>query len=426
MQYLKKKFKKKIILIYGYGKSGSASYNYLKKNNKIYIFDDFKIIKNLPFIKFKKINTVNYDYILLSPGININSCKLKNFLKKNRKKIITDLDIFYNFYPKNLKITITGTNGKSTTSLLLYKILLSHKKKVKLIGNIGKPMLSINKVSENTIFVIEASSYQIEYSQYFKTDYAIILNIAPDHLDRHGNIQSYAKAKFKLINNQDKNTFSYIDNDNKYLKKEVLKKKYKSKFKIEKYLDFKKIKNKIHNPYFHNLNNIQNLSFIFEIGKQLKLSNKIILKSVNSFKGLDYRQQIIKKNKNFTIINDSKSTSFSSSINLLKSYKNIIWILGGLSKKNDKFKLPSKYFGNIKCYIYGKDKNFFANILKGKINFQKFNTLNQVISKINLDIKIQEKVNIIFSPSAASFDQFLNFEERGKYFNYLVQKKLFK
>ena len=426
MKHLKKKFKKKIILIYGYGKSGSASYNYLKKNNKIYIFDDFKIIKNLPFVKFKNISKVSYDYILLSPGINISKCKLKNFLKKYRKKIITDLDIFYNFYKKNLKITITGTNGKSTTSLLLYKILLEHKKKVKLIGNIGKPMLSINKVSENTIFVIEASSYQIEYSQYFKTDYAIILNIASDHLERHGNIQSYAKAKFKLINNQEKNTFSYIDNDNKYLKREVSKKKYKSKLKKVKYLDLKKIKKKIHNPYFHNLNNIQNLSFIFEIGKQLKLSNKIILKSVNSFKGLDYRQQIIKKNKNFTIINDSKSTSFSSSLNLLKSYKNIIWILGGLSKKNDEFKLPSKYFRNIKCYIYGKDKNIFANILKGKINFQKFNTLNQVISKINLDIKIQEKVNIIFSPSAASFDQFLNFEERGKYFNYLVQKKLFK
>ena len=196
MQKLKKKIKKKIILIYGYGKSGSASYHYLKKNNKIYIFDDFKIIKNLPFIKLKKINKINFDYILLSPGIDIRRCKLKNFLKKNRKKIITDLDIFYNFYPKNLKITITGTNGKSTTSLLLYKILLAHKKKVKLIGNIGKPMLSIKKVSENTIFVIEASSYQIEYSQYFKTDYAIILNIASDHLERHGNIQSYAKAKY--------------------------------------------------------------------------------------------------------------------------------------------------------------------------------------------------------------------------------------
>ncbi len=426
MQQLKNKFKKKIILIYGYGKSGSASFNYLKKNNKIYIFDDFKIIKNLPFIKLKKINKISFDYILLSPGINIRKCKLKKFLKNYKKKIITDLDIFYNFYPKNKKITITGTNGKSTTSLLLYKILLAHKKKVKLVGNIGKPMLSVTKVTKNTIFVIEASSYQIAYSQYFKTDYAIILNISPDHLERHGNIQSYANAKFKLINNQEKNTFSFVDNDNKYLEKEISKKKYKSKLKVVKNLNFLKIKNKITNPYFHNLNNIQNLSFIFEIGKQLKLSDKIIFKSVNSFKGLNYRQQIIKKNKNFTIINDSKSTSFSSSLNLLKSYKNIIWILGGLSKKNDKFKLPSKYFKNIKCYIYGKDKNFFANILKGKISLQKFNTLNQIISKIKLDLKIKKNLNIIFSPSAASFDQFSNFEDRGKYFNYLVKKKLFR
>ena len=127
-----------------------------------------------------------------------------------------------------------------------------------------------------------------------------------------------------------------------------------------------------------------------------------------------------------TIINDSKSTSFSSSINLLKSYKNIFWIIGGLSKKNDKFELPKKYFKNINCYIYGKDKKFFINNLKGKIKFQIFNTLNQVITKLKKDIKKLKKVNIIFSPSAASFDQFLNFEERGKFFNYLIKNKLLK
>ena len=219
MHELKNKFKNKKILIYGYGKSGRASFNYLKKNNEVFIYDDFKKLKKLPFLTLGNIKNLSLDYILLSPGINIRKCKLKNFLKIHGKKIVTDLDIFFSAYPKNLKITITGTNGKSTTALLLFKILLMHKKKAKLIGNIGKPMLSTNKDSASTIFVIEASSYQLEYSQYFKTDYAIILNISPDHLERHGNIKNYTRAKFKLITNQDKNSYSYIDRNNKYLEK---------------------------------------------------------------------------------------------------------------------------------------------------------------------------------------------------------------
>ena len=95
------------------------------------------------------------------------------------------MDIFYSHYSNNKIITITGTNGKSTTSKLLHIILKNHKKDARLCGNIGKPILLEKNISTKTIFVIEASSYQIEYSKIFKTDYAMILNISPDHLERH-------------------------------------------------------------------------------------------------------------------------------------------------------------------------------------------------------------------------------------------------
>ena len=196
--------KNKNFLIYGYGKSGHASFNYLKKNNKVSIYDDNKINRK-SFISLKKIKLTKFDHIVLSPGIDINKCKLKEYLKKNIKKIITDLDIFYLNNTKNLKITITGTNGKSTTAKLLFKILKDQNKDVKLIGNIGIPVLFKNRIRPSTIFVIEASSYQIDYTQYFKTDYAFILNIRPDHLERPKSIQQYAHAKFKLILNQNKN-----------------------------------------------------------------------------------------------------------------------------------------------------------------------------------------------------------------------------
>ena len=413
--------KNKKFLIYGYGKSGRASYNYLKKKNKISIYDDNKKLKKF-FISFKKIKLTEFDYIVLSPGIDISKCRLKNYLKKNKKKIITDLDIFYLNNQNNLKITITGTNGKSTTAKLLFKILKDQNKDVKLVGNIGIPVLSKNKIKPSTIFVIEASSYQIDYSQYFKTDYAFILNISPDHLERHKSIQKYTHAKFKLILNQNKNFYAFVEN-NKYLNRQI--KKYKTRSKIIKInKNDNKIKKLIFNSYFDNINNLKNLSFILRFAKVYKLNKSKLLKTVNLFKGLDFRQQVIYKNKFVTIVNDSKSTSFSSSVNLLKSYKNIFWILGGLAKKGDKLELPSKYYKNIKGYIFGKDKNFFKKKLNNKITSRSYSNLENILKKIAKEIKLNKNIHshILFSPSAASFDKFKNFEDRGHYFNYLIKK----
>tara|TARA_B100001173_G_scaffold96109_1_gene83168 strand:+ start:16 stop:1308 length:1293 start_codon:yes stop_codon:yes gene_type:complete len=418
---LKDNLKNKKFLIYGYGISGSSVHSYLKKNNEILIYDDNKK-PNKFYTSLKKIKITEFDYIVLSPGIDINQCKLKNYLKRNRSKIITDLDIFYLNNQKNLKITITGTNGKSTTAKLLFEILRDQKKDVILAGNIGIPILSKRKIKPSSIFVIEASSYQLEYSKYFKTDYALILNISPDHLERHKSIQKYTQAKFKLILNKSKNYYAFIEN-NKYLNQEI--KKYENISKIIKInKNNTRIKKLISNSYFDNINNLNNLSFIFEFAKIYKLNKSKLIKTVNSFKGLAFRQQVIYKSKLVTIINDSKSTSFSSSINLLKSYKNIYWILGGQAKKGDIFNLPSKYFKNIKCYIFGKDLNFFKKKLNNKKLSISFGRLENILNKIAKQIKLKKYNHsyILFSPSAASFDKFKNFEERGRYFNFLIKK----
>ncbi len=125
MSLSKKIFQKKKILIYGLGKTGISSYNYLKNNNKIILYDDNKKVfrnsklQNL-YLREKKIKQINFDYIVISPGIDVNNCNLKNYLKINSRKIITDLDIFYTDHSKNKIVAITGTNGKSTTAKLLY------------------------------------------------------------------------------------------------------------------------------------------------------------------------------------------------------------------------------------------------------------------------------------------------------------------
>ena len=428
MLELANQFNNQNILIYGFGKSGRACFKYLRKNNKIEIYDDKKssISKNLKknSINKTKLTSVNFDRIVVSPGIDINKCTLKKYLSKNKSKIISELDIFYLNNIKNKKITITGTNGKSTTSKLLHDVLKKHGKDVRLVGNIGNPLLSEKNIKPLTIFVIEASSYQIEYSKYFKTDFAIILNISPNHLERHRTFKNYIKSKFGLIKSQKKNSFAFIEKNNNFLKEELKKNKINSKIIKVNLKISNKIKKKIKNPYFENKNNLNNLKFVLEISKKLKLKNQKVFKVVNSFKQLNFRQQILYKNKKLLIINDSKSTNFSSSINLLESYKNIYWLVGGRFKKGDNFVLNKKYYKNIYAYIFGKRKKFFVKNLINKIKYKTFDNIKRALVEIIIDAKKNNlsPVNIIFSPSAASFDQFSNFEERGKNFNYLVRK----
>ena len=428
MLELANQFNNQNILIYGFGKSGRACFKYLRKNNKIEIYDDKKssIPKNLKknSINKTKLTSVNFDRIVVSPGIDINKCTLKKYLSKNKSKIISELDIFYLNNIKNKKITITGTNGKSTTSKLLHDVLKKHGKDVRLVGNIGNPLLLEKNIKPKTIFVIEASSYQIEYSKYFKTDLAIILNISPNHLERHRTFKNYIKSKFGLIKSQKKNSFAFIEKNNNFLKEELKKNKINSKIIKVNLKISNKIKKKIKNSYFENKNNINNLKFVLEISKKLKLKNQKVFKVVNSFKELNFRQQILYKNKKLLIINDSKSTNFSSSINLLESYKNIYWLVGGRFKKGDNFVLNKKYYKNINAYIFGKRKKFFVKNLINKIKYKTFDNIKNALVEIIIDAKKKNlsTLNIIFSPSAASFDKFSNFEERGRNFNYLVRK----
>ena len=427
MLNLEKTFLKKRILIYGLGKSGLSTYSYLKKNNIISLYDDRIITKkNIKdtHTTYKEIIKKEFDCIIISPGIDINNCKLSRFLKKNHKKIYTDLDIFYSRYAFNQKITITGTNGKSTTAKLLYDILKDQKKDVRLVGNIGNPVLLEKKIKKDTLFVIEASSYQLEYSKLFKTNISLILNISPDHLERHKTINKYVSAKFKLIKNQSKNDIAILNIKNFYIKRELKQKKFApSILKIEKYISDKFIK-KIDNHYFDTEGNKENLTFVLKVSKILKLKNNLLLKSLKNFKGLSFRQEIIHNSKFLKIINDSKATSFSSSEKLLKSLKNIYWIIGGLPKKGDKFLLKKDDCKKIKLYVFGKNKKFFINQLKNKMEFKSFLNLKGLIAKVFFDIKNENdfiKKTILFSPASASFDSFKNFEERGKYFNKLIK-----
>ncbi len=418
-------FLKKKILIYGLGKSGISSFRFLRNKADIYLFDDLKNSHPKQISKLKLLK-IKFDVIIISPGINIFNCKLSKFLKLNKKKIYTDLDVFFTFY-KNKCITITGTNGKSTTAKILYEVLKDQKKDVRLIGNIGNPPLNEKKISKNTIFVIEASSYQLDYSQLFSSKYSIILNIKPDHLERHKTLQNYVDAKFKLLDSQSKSCLAFVKSDDVLISRKLKTKKFNCKiFKVntkKNYNDFLKIKNK----YFLTESNRENLSFIIELAKKLKLKKYLLQKTIKNFKGLKYRQQIIIQKKNLTIINDSKSTSFSSSVGILKKDSKILWLLGGIYKRGDKLELKKKDLSNVTAFIYGENKNFFNKQLRSKVEFKNYKNLQDAVKNVFSIIKKKRSVKytILFSPCAASFDRFKNFEERGLYFNRLVKRFMY-
>ena len=430
-----KKYHNKKIAIYGMGITGYSAAKVLKKlNAKIYCWDDNPIVRKK--IKKAKYNLNKFwskkeskiDKILISPGIDINKCNIKNYLKKNKKKIITDLDIFFELNKNSLIVSITGTNGKSTTCKIIEKILKTAKRNVKTVGNIGNPILFSIKSKKKYIFIIEASSYQLQYSKIFRPHHAAILNISPDHLERHKNIKNYIKVKSKIFFGQIKSDYSYINPKNKYsqfIKKIYKKKKLKSKLIEVREFNLQSLLKKIKNNYFLSKGNIENLAFAYNITKNLKISKKNIIKGVNDFKGLPHRQEIVFSNKKFICINDSKATSFDASLQSLENYKKIYWIVGGLPKLKDKFNIKNVSERIVKAYIIGKKTYFFKNKLK-KIPFKISNSIEIALKNIFEDLKKNKNENftILLSPAAASYDQFKNFEERGNYFKTLIAKKI--
>ena len=411
-------FQNKSFAIYGLGLTGKSVVKFLKKNKvkKIFTWDDYKTKTNFKLKKKFKKNLNIVDFIVVSPGINIQKSKFKNLLLKNNKRIITDLDLFFLRNEVKKSIIITGTNGKSTTCFLISHILKKNKIKNKLVGNIGKPILSI-KFIKNETYIIEASSFQLEYSKFLKPYCAAILNISKDHLDWHGTKKKYINSKIKIFNNQTKNDNAFLNNSN--LKKIYKKKNFSAKLKFIKNnpINFKNIKNK----YLQLDANKDNVKFAYYILKLFKINKYFFLKSLESFKGLSHRHEIFLKTRNFTFINDSKATSFDSTKHALKSNNNIIWIVGGQPKKNDKIYIDQFKNKIIKAYIIGNYADFFVKQIVNKIDYEITKNLNQSIIQIFNSFPKRKKLTVLFSPASASYDQFKNFVERGEKFKNLVK-----
>ena len=274
--------KERSFLVYGLGSSGVSVVNFFTKNKikNFKVWDDNK--KNL----FKKKRPKNLsqtldqvDYIVLSPGINlIKNKKLIRF----RNKIITDIDLFYLTNKKSKTIVVTGTNGKSTTCKLIAHLLRKNKFKFSLGGNIGKPILNIQK-SKNRYVIIEASSFQLSHSKFICPSYAFFLNLTNDHLDWHGNMKNYLNSKLRIFHLQTKDNFAII---NKKFRKIFINKKFLSKLIVPQNKDYLKIKSKINNRYLSSDINNENMSFVYTFAKLFDFSTKNV--TVSSIEDFDW------------------------------------------------------------------------------------------------------------------------------------------
>ena len=416
----KKNLKNISFLIYGLGLTGKSVVNFFFKNNvrNFKVWDDH----NKDLYKNKRTSNLaktlqNVDYIILSPGVSLTKSKNKNNLIKFKKKIITDLDLFFLVKKFSQSIVVTGTNGKSTTCKILSHILKKNKFQPVLGGNIGSPVLSL-KIKKKSTIIIEASSFQLSYSKFIFPNYAILLNITNDHLDWHDNMKDYINSKFKIFENQNKNQFALVNKNYKDLFK---KKRLSGKLIVPNLKRYIKLKPNFKNNYLKLNMNDENMSFVYELSKLLKISKKSFFNSLNTFVGLPHRYEIFMKRKNCTFINDSKATSFQSTKFALKNSKNIFWILGGIPKKNDKIILNGLKKNILRSYIIGKNTNFFKKQIKGQIKFYETGTIKKSILRILKDIRNLKKQNttVLLSPSSASYDQYLNFEKRGEEFKKL-------
>ncbi len=445
--------------IFGLGISGISTYKFLKKScKKVICFDDAEHNRQNFKDKFDQLDLVeiahddwkNLDKIVISPGVPHEHPVFK-IAAENDTQISSDIEIFMQINAEAEFILITGTNGKSTTSSLIYHILNCNELNYELGGNIGVPVFDLNMGAKG--YVLELSSFQIDLLGKINAKISILLNISPDHLDRHKTFEEYVRVKKKILSH---NNYKIIGLDNPTTC-EIYKKNVHDKDKnigfsthtsgqnIVTY-DAKSalIKGNIKDDFFeaqlnqpkslHGMHNAENILAAYAACRLLQVEHKDILSSISSFKALPYRNQFEKKINNINFYNDSKATNTAAAILTASSFDNLYWLIGGAFKEND-FNIPEDQIDRIKfiCF-YGQDGGKVKDMIKENLKdnmpeYGIFNDLaesvNEAFSRANQAMeksKTKEEYTILLAPACTSYDQYNNYLERGKDFTNIVAK----
>lgn len=445
----------KYIVVLGAGESGTGAALLAQKMGYAVFVSDFGPIADqykkeleqavIPFEENQHTEDLilNANEVIKSPGIPDKAPIIKRLIEKNIP-IISEIE-FASRYTKAKLISITGSNGKTTTTMLTYHILRNAGLNVGLAGNIGKSFAKQVAFEDFDYYVLEISSFMLDNMYSFKADIAVLLNITPDHLDRYDyKMENYSDSKFRIIQNQQVDDVFIYCADDEEVKKGLSKRKINSKtypFSIEKtleqgaFLQGEQIIINLHhtNQEFLTMSlkdlalqgkhNIYNSMASGIVAKVLELRNETIRESMGSFTNIEHRLEHVAKISGIDFINDSKATNVNSTWYALESMPgDVVLILGGVDKGND--------YGMLKDLVKSKVKSI---VCLGKDNKRIHEAFEDDVEVIVNTFSANEAVQIAYhlakkgdtvllSPACASFDLFKNYEDRGNKFKKAVKE----
>jgi UDP-N-acetylmuramoylalanine--D-glutamate ligase len=442
---------KKKIVILGAGESGAGSAVLAKKHGFDVFVSDIGEIKE----KYREIldshkisweqgshsenEIMSADEVIKSPGIKEDTPVVVS-LREKKIPVISEIE-FAGRYVKGLKICVTGSNGKTTVTSLIYHLLKKAGKNVAMTGNVGNSFALAVADGLYDYYVIELSSFQLDGMFDFRADIAVLMNITPDHLDRYDHeFQNYINSKFRITQNQTKSDFLIYWADDPVIKAELLRKKYGMTLlpfsdtiteNMAAYLENKNLiidyQHKTNLMTIHELalkgrHNTYNSMAAAIAGKVLNIRKDIIRESLADFQGVEHRLEPVIKVSGINFINDSKATNVNSTWYALECMEtDVIWIVGGIDKGNDYSELFPIVKQKVKAVVcLGKDNKKIMDAFKDKVP--------TIIETTSMDEAVRSSYylakkgeTVLLSPACASFDLFNNYEDRGRQFKAAVR-----
>ena len=426
---MKLNLKGKNVLVYGMGTSGQSACKLLHEQGAcVSVYDDKERFSNI-FNYEPNPLTKKYDLIVLSPGIKVLGNQVITHFIMAKTEIISELDLAYMFC-KGKIIAITGTNGKTTVTSLVGEIFKRAGKDTFVCGNIGLPFSTISdKTNKDSFIICEVSNFQLESSKYFSGDEVCILNLAPDHIDRHGSFEEYVRVKRKIMNNKrQKIVFNFDDNLVFSLKKsrKIL---YFSKNMLSKgvfvknnaiYFNKTKIISLNDIPLFGE-KNLENVLASIALSVRFKIKPNIIRKAITEFKAPPHRLEYLGDVNGASVFDDSKATNISSTISAINSLgeKGLVLLVGGLNKDclfDDIFNKGYNFDG-IYCFGQACQELFDC---ASRYGYQPLAFPTMKSAAYYARNNACEGQKILLAPACASFDEFDSYATRGEIFKEIM------
>jgi UDP-N-acetylmuramoylalanine--D-glutamate ligase len=396
--------------------------------------------------------------VVLSPGIPLTHPQPHPIVlqaKATGAEVIGDVDLFARAIRANKAapgrapvIAITGTNGKSTTTALIGHILHSCGFDAQVGGNIGKPVLDLDAPGPKTVYVLEISSYQIDLSPNLVPDVSILSNITPDHIDRHGTLENYARVKASLLERTARDGHVVIGTDDAFTSAiytrlaaaggtETVAVSVGRVLSRGIFVNDGKLYDAWHHPaekvgslkdaeHLPGAHNWQNAALAYGAVRSLIRDQNAILKAILRFPGLAHRIEDVGRIGKTRFVNDSKATNADAAARALACYDDIFWIAGGKAKEGGIESLESFFPRIRKAYLIGDAAKMFAETLMGKLAFEHCGTMDKALGRAASDAALSPAAQpvVLLSPACASFDQFRDFEQRGDLFREAVGRMI--